>query len=388
MKNLNNTTRFINLLKVTKMVVLVKECYIVGMIIFGSLFAGCLISSSTNKFILSHDHCTDFPDIKILSRSQIDDEISKIIYDTKNRLVVMFRNSDVSGILDKIDFNKFDVDIYYTNEMDLSRLSKYSKVHLYNYTSDLDFNAIISDKSIYIVPNYFTNQSEGNARYIQRIKCSTCNALYNDIVSYINLFRHEINIDRNKYTYLPYYNQSMIGHSTAVRPTIIKNGSLFMFHSPQNYQKPLRVAANYVLNASFSHFPKELYVYTRNFPLTDVTASNSYTAPPIYILLKTLILSQNTKVKILASINQKSPVIYSLPCYNNVELKLYDDSYKGPNFIVADDELFLFSSNLDTVDKTLESLHMEIRDYQARYNVLQFFDKVWNNSEATNCEFK
>ena len=366
--------------------ILVKEIHLLVMILSGIVFAAALISTSSNKFILSHDHCSTFPEVDILDSLEVEKELNETLSKTKDKVIVLLRNSlPTAGLLNLLKNKDFSVDIYCRGTFESGTFDGINHLTVYNYTSDLNFNAIIADQTVYIAPNYFSAEISK----VQRIR-STCTPLYKDILGYVELFQSEIGKSKDNYQYETLYKQSMIGHSTAVRPTIVGDSSFFMFHSPQSYPRPLRIAANYVLQASISQMPKEVYLYTDEYPLPNPDIGSSSTAPSIYILLKSLQVTQQVKFNILVHELQGSSdatVLNALPCYENVSVRLYPSTYAGLNFLIMDDEVFLFSTCLKQIDLDQESVHMELKNKEVRTKLLDYFNTVWEQSTQKNCTF-
>ena len=368
--------------------ILVKEIHLLVMIISGIIFAAALISSSSNRFILSHDHCSTFPEVDILTPSEVEVELKELFDKTKEKVIILLTNSiPHEGLLNLIKNRQFSIDIYCRGTFEPETFNGINHLTLYNYTNDFNFNAIIADKSIYIAPNYFYSEQTN----IQRIK-SDCLPLYKDINGYVELFKSEIGKSKSNYRYETLYKQSMVGHSTAVRPTIVGDSSFFMFHSPQSYPRPLRISANYVIQASISTMPKEVYIYTDKYPLPNTNIGSSNYAPSLYLLLKSLQVTQKVNFRILVHQTQSSEddaVLNALPCYDNVSLKTYDQKYLGPNFLIVDNEVFLFSTHFQQIDLQQESLHMELKDNNVRNKLITYFNSVWDDttSNPRNCTF-
>ena len=356
--------------------ILKKELYLFGMLLFGAAYAACCISSSKYKFILSHDHCSSFPSIDVISHDKAIEELRKIVDSSKDSIRVVIRSNLIDDVYNILLKKNKTVTIIY-NDLKDSFLNKLKAdfPNTYSLKKKIDFNVVIADKTVFIAPFLFNNTEKRN---VVRIMSSDCDAFYNDINGYLNFVKLS--------TKSPVYSQTMIGHSTAVRPTIVGNTSFFFAQQPKSFDMPLRTSANKVIAASASRFPTDVYIYGNGFPNTATPKKADGGAPLVFITMRLLQMS-NTNFHVLVDSSSISAYNLALSCHNNTTVRILKEEDQGLSFMIIDNELFLFSTNFDKLDSNdLYSLHMEVMNEDVRSKFLKYYTDAEQRSLNTTIE--
>ena len=90
-----------------------------------------------------------------------------------------------------------------------------------------------------------------------------------------------------------------------------------------------------------------------------------------------------TKIKWLVSEKSEFTNLNSaLTSYDNFDMRVYDQKYEGPNFIITKNDTLIFSYSIDTnyIEKYY-SLHYNTDSSQIRENLTDYFDNIWNKSK-------
>lgn len=360
-----------------------KEVYLFGMVLSGLIFGISMMLSASHTYVLSHDHCDKLPEISFKSREELDRDLISIFQGAQNRITVILTTTLYDNelkILKYIDQKRIYTEFIVRSDTTIiNKLkdAKFEHLTISNLQSFyLDLNAFIVDDDVYLVPGYFSANS--TVYKVQTMKISGCSPLFQDFNSFIDLYRKEV---KNGNTgYFDVYEQALVAHSSAVRPTIVGTSSVFAFHSSKN-SRPLRVNAVYIFNEVFKRIPKKIYIYSTTYPkIPQDTHALDEENPDLYFQLKSLLLLNQTDIYVLLNNTQKARLA-GVNAYDRTEVRLLRQEDLGPSFIIIDDEVYFLSQDISMLEGTGMSYHIRINDAQIKNETINFFMDVWKKSE-------
>lgn len=255
--------------------------------------------------------------------------------------------------------------------------------------------SIVVDDMAFISPFIVADNSRNVSTINQLITVEKCDSIAKDIASFVEYGQ---NLKANLASKV--LSGKFIAQTSANRPANVKIQSddkekknskishAFMFHNPQNFLIPNRVATNNVLLSLFDKDPSFIDIYTLSpqcFSSLDDPESNQLT---VYMALKSLLMRNKTKIRYLASKplfkKKKSTCFTSFLTFDNSEIHLYDKQFEGLNYIVAhfnesNDESYIFSQSIDDHEFVkMLSLHLATDDEKTAKYLKDNFDSVWN----------
>lgn len=357
------------------------------------VFLASTLVSVSNTAILSHDHCDSLPDIQFLNRSEVHTELNAAFSNAKESITIILTSyilDEELQLLKTIDQNKIKTEVILGNDDNLeSKLRDNGFKNLVkpgSIKNTLDLNAIRVDNTIYLLPDYFIgNKTEGipSTSMIQRIKIENCQPLYDDFISFLDFYKLQI---EGSSRYKESYSQSLIAHSSAVRPTIVGESSVYAFHSSMS-QMPFRISAHDVINRSLNTdidaVPKRLWLYSTQFPsIPQEERIKNIGSPDVFLLLKALQFLNQTDMKYL--IFKDAPRLVGADDYPSVEVRTLSSENNGPSFMVLDDEIFFFGHDISYIEGDLLSYNLRINDKTIQNKTIEFFNSIWAKSPHIN----
>lgn len=270
-------------------------------------------------------------------------------------------------------YNPNDDVIGYLKNMSIDFFNGYN-----SYELSVRFDAVVIDNSdSYFVPGLFGSTQLNT---IQFITFKECACIGSDIINFFDYYEYIIND-----SFPTVLKNSLAAQSSGSRPTLIHDDYYSYFaHTPGSIIYPLRYGLDLILIAHFSEQPDEIRIFSRNSPRIPLKQYKRYQSDfSFYILIRGLIMLGKTKIKWLVSEKSEFTNLNSaLTSYDNFDMRVYDQKYEGPNFIITKNDTLIFSYSIDTnyIEKYY-SLHYNTDSSQIRENLTDYFDNIWNKSK-------
>ena len=375
-----------------------KEIFLWGLIISTLIFSYSLNRTINNTLILSHDHCNNLPNISFYSYSEILNIITNLILKSKKMIYFTIENINIESFTnDILPFLKiqslkgiqispiFNLNPTLSNLLNNNGIKNFT---IFNKISQiLSFDSILIDEEIFILPKFFSYN--GSNIIIQTINIKNCQPAFNDFLGFLKLYILEQSSNSSNIYSL---NQSLISQSSAIRPTIINNEeSFYFFHSPDNISRPLRISSDRITESIFLNIPKKIYLYSENFPKLISKKKDDLYPSSLYIQLKTLMNLNKTEFNFLLSkqyCENSLNLCGNLLSFSKNNLKLIPNNYLGPNFMIIDNSILIYSSSKFILDsKTYLLLHLLINSNNISNIFKNYFNQIWNISYSLDIKW-
>lgn len=241
---------------------------------------------------------------------------------------------------------------------------------------------VIDDKA-FMTPFVSDDGSEDHPMG-QMISIDGCTPLTDEIKTFINLYK----LKHKGESEPKIYKSNFIAKSSAMFPVKSGNSSFFFINNP-GIDYPLKEdTINFLTNSILNNgnYTNELLVYTYSTQLPEETNTeiNQFS---LYTLFKSLLFHNTTKVRYLVSeksINDPLNIKYiqSFAAFSKAEFRYYDKKYEGVNFIVNNEDTYIFNHAIQTSEiKNYQSLHLVSDDVEINKYCRNFFDEIWNQSK-------
>ena len=363
-----------------------------GLCVATLVFACGLFVSAKNTQILTHQHCPSPPDVYFTSNHKsLHQKVAEAVRNAKK--FVQFSMYDVNESLFVSEYleacktaTKNGAHVRFLLKTDITKtLIAAGLTDFTVYDDRLDplwTDSVIIDSTSYIIPSFASTSAPA---ILQVVVLRKCPPIAREIQGFSEFFLRVNN--RSLPDVIP---PSIYGSSSPVRPTLVDDGSvMYMFYTPDVIVSPLRVNEKDVLGDLLASNPKELLIYTDQTPGVPRVQWRKGDAFSLHIQLKTLVSLNKTKVKYLTA--KDMFMNYGMLAWPKFQLRVCDGNFTGPQFIVSDDAVYLFSVPVGGETEKFNkffSVNLYSNGQELRNKLVDMFYQVWNNSVAPTIEWK
>ena len=367
--------------------------YVFGLLTTTIIIGALLFASISNTDTLNENiSCNQFPKTYFLQKDT--EESIKIIQNSilnaKERITIII--SDLTYLDFKYVFQnplsqtktpKNNIKIILPEDSSIiSDLSSIGLSYYYSLQSthnQIDLSYIVADDSAFMAP--FLTKSDNIHQIVSFEDCKTC---ADDIQSFIDFY---VLSEQQKLPFI--IPKTLQGKTSAIMPLSLGNKTLFTFFNHDDIIFPLRITTNDVIEKAFEEMPKDLYIFTQRLLMLSEYTGYEATQFSLYLQIKALLFTGNTRIHFLARnktvINEKNSVwCHSLSNFDNFEIRVYGENYAGPDFMIADDWVYIFSHQIKSHEINEDiSLHYATNDFTTLNYTKNYFEVVWE--ESTQC---
>ena len=366
--------------------------YVFGLLMATVAIGGLLFASIVNTTAQDLPSCDNFP-ITYFEKSETGKAQNAIKYAlgnaTKRITIAMSEanalifNNFFKESLKNTKVNKKNIQIILPYDASIKKML--NSIGL-NYTYQLqtvrnqhNFNLIVADDSGFIAPFLSSEES-----YSQLVAFDRCKIGADDLQAFVDFFVHSERDDLP--TIIP---STMQAKTSPIMPVVKDKSKFYTFYNHDDILFPLRLTTNYVLNSTFESEPKNIMIFTQSHPVLSAYTGYESTQFSLYMNIKALLMRRRTNIRFLARnetvFNEKSAIwCKSLGHFSNISIKVYKEDYAGPNFMIADDWVYVFSQPIKSHDINEKiSLHYTTNDKATLDKATKFFNEAWNTS--VNC---
>ena len=363
-------------------------------ILISSIFMGIFFFISlSNTTLLKSQKCNSLPEILILPVGNyiLKRNILDLIENGKERIIFSFSNFPINLFISEFlpSFSKTlvpknNIEIILPNNDRLIRDLQIIGIENYfgirSVRNQPNFGFLIVDNSLIIAP-YLISSSIPIDSTALMIIFKNCSAASNDFLSFIHYYKL---LEQEK---LPIVIPSSLqSKSSAILPSFIGNSSFYFFHNPDDFIIPLKISTKEVLEDNFLEEPNEMLFYTVYPPLLSSYHWYSFLGFSLYFRIKGALLRNNTKIKFLVSnstvINENIDIwCKSFSSFSNFEVRLYTNYEIGPNYLLSNNNSFIFSHSIRSLDiNEYVSIHYSTNDNNTYDQLRNHFFDVWRRA--------
>ena len=357
---------------------------VAGLCLSTLVFAVCLFVSAGNTEILTHQHCPARPDVYFTTdHHTIHQKVAEAVRNAKK--FVQFSMYDVNESLFVNEYleackiaNKNGVHVRFLLKTNITKIlidANLTDFSVYDDRLDpLWTDSVIIDSTSYIIPSFASQSAPAT---LQVVVLRRCPPIAREIQGFSEFFLRVSN--GSLPAVIP---PSIYGGSTPVRPTYVDDGStMYMFYTPDVIVSPLRVNEGDLLESLLASNPKELLIYTDQTPGLPRVQWRKGDAFSLHIELRALVSLNRTTVKYLTA--KDMFMNYGMFAWPKFQLRVCDDRSAGPQFIVSDDAVYLFSVPVGGEAEKFNrffSVNLYSNSPELRQELVDTFYSVWNKS--------
>lgn len=362
--------------------------HIIGFCTATLVFAIALFVSADNTQILSHQHCPTAPIVNFEEDYEVVySKVAQMIRKAVNRVQISLYDVNktifVDYLLDACKVAKNNgAHVRFLSKTDISDVLKqngFSDVTIYDDILDpLWTDSVVSDDDSFISPSFMAYPRPNVFQTFE----SSCPVMANELMGFAEFYLRAQN--NTLPVVIPPH---MYGQSSPVRPTLLPNNfTLYTFYTPDQVVSPLRSHEGDVLDAMMYDVPKELIIFTDQTIGMPKHQWRKDSAFSLYSYLKGLAILNKTKIRCLTM-----PDIFksiSMLAFPKFQMRKYpENTFYGPQFMVADNTSYIFSIPIGGESEKFArfySLNVVTNASEIRTNLVSFFNKVWDTAEEYN----
>ena len=329
--------------------------------------------------------CSVPPKTFIVNITEAINQVNSAIFSSKSRVLVAADGLNVSCALEALkNATKRGVPVSVIMNEDSQELRNAGVTNI--TVGNLSFGFVVVDTAAFVFSGVFADSAN---RLTALTHITECSWAVDDVAGFFDFQYLRLN-DRIPHI-VPI---DMHAKTSLIKPLALHpNSSMYFFHNPVECGDPLRIATSNFL-------PQSLYIDANEKPMSnislyvdDVPAPNNGTNPSLFTVLKRILIkvskdsgpAKNIFVRLLVpksgNTTDKQRWIRSIASFNNADVRLYEDTYKGVNFIEVGGRVFIFSHTLnDGPDANQLGFHMSTNSTDVVDTVTAFWNTMWTSA--------
>lgn len=367
---------------------------LLGIIISSCVICICVIFSYFDCQEPKQLECNSEPTIEISNQSNLFNQIiSSAIVNSKSVIKIAANNfsSTIFRTYYKSQLSeaskrgvKVTILISESLRQEINNCLKISKIKVISSNTSMGF-AII-DKAVYIFNEILNDASDSHSLLTTFYDCDMVHA---DISSFYDYQIMKINQKLPYVIPIKQHAKTSVTRPMKLPIKVKSNNSnipqtFYFFHNPISLGDPLRISTSNLIQST-------IFYNSNKWPKDNVSLFTSLIPPYTnnnfsFYQTFTRVLMANT-VNILYLIpkselsrNSSIPWLSTTAAFENAQVYLYNEEFKGPNFIVIGNRAFVFSHPID--DNNVQynlGLHYSTNSSQIVNLLLSFFKDVYAN---------
>ncbi|EAY08637.1 hypothetical protein TVAG_239970 [Trichomonas vaginalis G3] len=311
--------------------------------------------------------------------SEFQDNIITAINRSKSRVLISAPGKTLSinkkffDALKNSQKNKAYVSIIVSENTTKEILTKnnFDNITLY---PNLRYDCIIIDNRAFMYAPIFIDNytTKGTLSYL---KINDCYTAIDDLVNFFNYQWREMNLETNtKSEILPL---SLMAKTSSKLPLSINetNESLYFFHNSPLGGEVGRLNTSIII-PSFFDPSNTTYLFLGSIPTNDISTTDI----SFYSKYKQ-ILMRNRYILFLMPFTNNTEIldnILPLRAFRNAEIRFYSKEHKGPNYMITDNNVIIFSHALNGYAVShYVGLHFTTNSEEFRNISMKRFNNVW-----------